>query len=476
MADPYDPTAPLPVPGLQAPQPPQPAGVKDYAPLLAILPIAMAKGGQPAVAALLSAFSQARQQRAQQGRQNVLDQNAVSQQQWQRQYQQGQLDNDRLQRQQAFKDQFARALPGVDSAEGVNALLDFYGPQADALGLKRQDLSNLALQTQTPNVLLKRKVLKAWGDLPADSKNVAMKTQASLQADGQTIPFAQWAPLIGGVVDPQTGAFPQVPAKPDVPNTPEEQFYQRYATERGAKAFGELPTTEQAKARELWSGAGRQPQDHGLRDIQKSIAELRLQQLQQSGLPPRVQSAVTSQAKGFDALPVVKRVQTQAEAVQFVKDLDPNTKNPADDQALIYAFAKAMDPDSVVREGEYATVQKYSQSWIDSFGFNAARVLSNSEFLTPQSRANLKKTILARYQPTKKQYDNVRRSYAQKIDHLTGQKDGESYLTDYAGGFPSDTQAPAAPAGGQPTGPKVGEQRMINGRLGEWDGKGWVAK
>lgn len=33
-----------------------------------------------------------------------------------------------------------------------------------------------------------------------------------------------------------------------------------------------------------------------------------------------------------------------------------------DDQALIYTFAKVMDPNSVVRESEYDTVQRFSQS------------------------------------------------------------------------------------------------------------------
>jgi hypothetical protein len=74
-----------------------------------------------------------------------------------------------------------------------------------------------------------------------------------------------------------------------------------------------------------------------------------------TGLPPRTESQVKSKSDAFGREPVVRRVQTMAEAVQFINSLDPKTDNPADDQALIYAFAKAMDPESVVREGEYAT-------------------------------------------------------------------------------------------------------------------------
>jgi hypothetical protein len=165
---------------------------------------------------------------------------------------------------------------------------------------------------------------------------------------------------------------------------------------------------------------------------------------QEGNLPPGVRSRVDAKAKGFDSQPVVKRVQTQAEAVSFANSLDPNTKNPADDQALIYAFAKAMDPDSVVREGEYATVQKYAQSWADSFGFNAQRIFSNTAFLTPQARANMKATIAKRYQAGKAQYDNLRKSYADQINRITGKPDGEAHLTDYAGAFPEATATPEA--------------------------------
>lgn len=168
-------------------------------------------------------------------------------------------------------------------------------------------------------------------------------------------------------------------------------------------------------------------------------------------LPPRLQTRVDSIAKGFDSQAIVKTTQKMAEAVSFASSLDPNTTNPADDQALIYAFAKAMDPDSVVREGEYATVQKYAQSWAQTFGFNAARVFSNTAFLTPQARANMKQTIQKKYQAGKAQYDNVRKSYVNKINKTTGHADGEDYLIDYAGGFPDGgpAQTPtAAPADG----------------------------
>lgn len=182
----------------------------------------------------------------------------------------------------------------------------------------------------------------------------------------------------------------------------------------------------------------------------QAIRALTLKGLQNGpALPDRVMRRVESKSKAFDSQPAVKRTQTMAEAVSFADGLNPHTQNPADDQALIYAFAKAMDPDSVVREGEYATVQKYGQSWAEMFGFNAARIFSNTVFLTPQARSNMKATIRARYQAARAQYDNLASAYAKQIDGITGQPGtGKDYLVDYAGAFP-DAKAPAgaSPAG-----------------------------
>jgi hypothetical protein len=100
---------------------------------------------------------------------------------------------------------------------------------------------------------------------------------------------------------------------------------------------------------------------------------------------------------------------------------------------MIYAFAKAMDPDSVVREGEYATVQKYAQSWLENFGFNAARVVSNQEFLTPEAIKNMQSVIQQKYASVATQYSNVFSEYSRRIDATAGQQGkGNEMLTDYS--------------------------------------------
>lgn len=115
----------------------------------------------------------------------------------------------------------------------------------------------------------------------------------------------------------------------------------------------------------------------------------------------------------------------------FANSLDTKTQNPADDQALIYSLAKALDPGSVVREGEYATAQKYAQSWIAAYGTGIQQAILGTGFLSQTARENIKKTIEEKYKAQKMSYDQTRNSYVQGINALTGRNDGEKFLTDY---------------------------------------------
>jgi hypothetical protein len=164
-------------------------------------------------------------------------------------------------------------------------------------------------------------------------------------------------------------------------------------------------------------------------------------------LPTATQRRVDATSRSYESVAVVKNMQKVAEAIEFANQLDPNTKNPADDQALIYNFAKAMDPDSVVREGEYAVVQKYAQSWAEKFGFDVKRLYSNSQFLTPAARANMKATITAKGKAAHSQYLRVRQQYADKINRITGNTDGDEYLIDFGVMMPSSA-APSPAKGG----------------------------
>ncbi len=165
-----------------------------------------------------------------------------------------------------------------------------------------------------------------------------------------------------------------------------------------------------------------------------------------NGLTPyQVQQTINQISGQFDNEAVVKNYNIVSEGYQFAKTLvNKSSPTASDDQGLIYAFAKAMDPNSVVREGEYATVQKYAQSWAESFGFDAKRIFSNSVFLTKEARQNMLNTIESKFKTSETNYKNIYNEYQRRIqDAKSGKINGS--ITDYSkaygdtgGGSPND--------------------------------------
>lgn len=153
-------------------------------------------------------------------------------------------------------------------------------------------------------------------------------------------------------------------------------------------------------------------------------------------------------ANQFNQNPITQRFSKVAEGLQFIQGMDPAGKlTSADNIGLLYAFAKAMDPDSVVREGEYATVQKYAQSWLQQFGMNVNRILSNEEFLTDEAVANMKSTILQRARATFSQYNALRNTFIQRARNQ-GIENPDTYIPDYTLGTTGLSVPTPGPGGG----------------------------
>lgn len=164
-----------------------------------------------------------------------------------------------------------------------------------------------------------------------------------------------------------------------------------------------------------------------------------------SGLTSSELQRIDRLSRSFSNEPAVKKYVTVAEAYSFVQQTPNDSANSADDQSLLYAFAKANDPDSVVREGEYATVQKYAQSWAEQFGFDVKRIFSNSPFLTTEARTNMKEVIRKKFMSSKTQYDNLANEYITRIQNAGGSADdvvdySKPYGSDGAGGGGSGTK------------------------------------
>lgn len=155
---------------------------------------------------------------------------------------------------------------------------------------------------------------------------------------------------------------------------------------------------------------------------------------------PSQDRLVESISGRFGTESAVKQVQEVAAQIDFIRSVGTS---PTDDQGRIYAFAKVMDPNSVVREGEYKTVQEYSQALLEKWGFKARRVFDNTGFLTEEARKFMANTMTKRYAPALKQYKNLEAEYGKKLQ-THGVKDPSAYLINYGAAFP-EAEPEAAP-------------------------------
>lgn len=150
-----------------------------------------------------------------------------------------------------------------------------------------------------------------------------------------------------------------------------------------------------------------------------------------AGLSSPTATAVRGLVSKYSSDPTVQNFATIQDGYLFSQSIDSNTQNPADDQALIYSLAKALDPGSVVREGEYATAQKYAQSWVAAYGKGVTQALAGTGFLSTQARENIKSVIEQKYNTSAQTYGNMQNQYVQAINSLTGRSNGSAFLVDY---------------------------------------------
>lgn len=150
-----------------------------------------------------------------------------------------------------------------------------------------------------------------------------------------------------------------------------------------------------------------------------------------AGLSSSTATAVRSLVNKYSSEPMVQNFATIQDGNNFAQSISDTTTNPADDQALIYSLAKALDPGSVVREGEYATAQKYAQSWVNAYGKGVSQAIAGTGFLSKSARENIKEVIQTKYESSKRSYDQINKTYVQGISTLTGRNDGELFLRDY---------------------------------------------
>lgn len=144
----------------------------------------------------------------------------------------------------------------------------------------------------------------------------------------------------------------------------------------------------------------------------------------------QLNSTINQIVGSFDNEQIVKDYNT---VNGYVNTFDTLGYSASDDQARIYAFAKVMDPNSVVRESEYKTVQEYSQALLQAAGINLARVFTATGALSPDARTAMSKTLHTKLTTQQGLYKNLYNQYQNRIQQASS--GGFNSLPDYSQAF-----------------------------------------
>lgn len=186
-----------------------------------------------------------------------------------------------------------------------------------------------------------------------------------------------------------------------------------------------------------------------------------------SGLSTPTVSLITRVADKFGTEQIVKNFNiVQNSAIQAKGILDRLGKSAgtgADDLRLVFLFAKAQDPDSVVRETEYDNAQRMISTLPEGVKQQVSRVINISGdgkgimptqakgFLTPEARQEVVNALIEQYKGNKVSYDNLKKQYTQRINSFAGADIGDELLIGYEEAFDPGSTGYSSQGSTQPT-------------------------
>lgn len=148
-------------------------------------------------------------------------------------------------------------------------------------------------------------------------------------------------------------------------------------------------------------------------------------------LSTKQQARVDKYALDFENEPIVKSFNTVMVQVDAFKNYMQDSSGSSD-QAMVYAFAKIMDPDSVVREWEYETVKKYSQGLLARYKWEIEQAATWEWFLSETAKKAMLKTLEEwKLKSLRGSYDNIRNQKIKQINQIVGGDYWDSYLSEY---------------------------------------------
>ena len=248
--------------------------------------------------------------------------------------------------------------------------------------------------------------------------------------------------------DPQTGAWSAaqgLPAEVAKPEGPVTGTFEKFVADN--------PGVDVLKLRQRWAAAGREPDKP--RDPNAPLS-------------PTVESTIINRLSNqyTKAAGTVSELSRQVNLMNTGLEAARRGDLAAGSQAVLVTFQKILDPTSVVRESEYARSAEGQALLARIEG--AYEKLKSGGAGVPLSE--LEKYAKLGAEMTKAQmgsFNAAKERIGKTADRYRIPRELVIENMDYGAqtGPPSDS--PKA-------GPKVGERRNFNGKVGVWDGKGWV--
>ena len=175
----------------------------------------------------------------------------------------------------------------------------------------------------------------------------------------------------------------------------------------------------------------------------------------------KVSTTSTVLRKEFDDLPEVKNYKQAVPAYRAVEDAA--TRNTtASDINLVYGIAKLYDPNSVVREGEYATIAKSPNIPEKVKGY--AQYLTNGGRLTDAVKQDILTEARGRMGSFEQSYEGARKGY----ESIASRSGAEPTLL-FPSAYQSVVQSPKKPMPPSPQNPKPNQKTIL--RTGTSNGR-----
>lgn len=138
-------------------------------------------------------------------------------------------------------------------------------------------------------------------------------------------------------------------------------------------------------------------------------------------LPNAYRDDIWKMRTEFENNPVIKDFKGLSPSYRFIADLDPKTASNSDAQTALIAFTKALDPNSVVREGELALTTQYANnpSLLNQLRQQYAKLIQGKA-VRPEALTQIAAAFKGRYSAMQKEYQQIRQTYSGNASSLYG--------------------------------------------------------